>query len=131
MTEKKKKIIGKRVRLGIGKDVHFEDEENVVVGSDTTLIVSPEETEGMEIIGEQIVLQVGGAFDSVLKQINERKDLNPQTKEELEVKVKELENELEKKPSDLKKIERLKSWFKGNASWLLPAIVSIVDKILT
>lgn len=130
-SKKKKKIIGARVRVGVGNDVRFEDEEDVeVLGEDTTLIVSPEEAKGAEIIGKKILVQIGN-FDSILSQISKREDLNAQTKEELKAKVRELENELKKKPSDEKKITQFKLWFKNNAPWLLPAILNVVDKILS
>ena len=128
---KKKKIIGARVRVGIGNNVRFEDEEDVEVrGEDTTLIVSPEEAKGKTIIGKEILVQIG-AFDSVFGQINRREGLNDQTKEELKAKVRELENELRKKQSDEKKINQFKLWFKNNAPWLLPAILNLVDKVLS
>lgn len=128
---KKKKIIGTRVRVGIGNNVRFGDEEDVEVrGEDTTLIVSPEEAKGKTIIGKEILVQIG-AFDSVLGQINRREGLNDQTKEELKAKVRELENELRKKQSDEKKINQFKLWFKNNAPWLLPAILNLVDKVLS
>jgi len=127
--EKKKKIVGARVRVVVGNNVSFEDEKDVeVLGEDITLIVSPEEAKGAQIIGKEIEVRIG-AFDSILKQINEREDLNNQTKGELKAKVRELENELEKKTSDKTKIDRLKMFFKNNAPWLLPTIVNIVDKI--
>jgi len=130
-SKKKKKIIGARVRVGVGNDVRFEDEEDVeVLGEDTTLIVSPEEAKGAEIIGKEILVQIG-AFDSVLGQINRREGLDDQTKEELKAKVRELKNELKKKQSDEKKITQFKLWFKNNAPWLLPAILNVVDKILS
>lgn len=130
-SKKKKKIIGARVRVGVGNDVRFEDEEDVeVLGEDTTLIVSPEEAKGAEIVGKKILVQIGG-FNSILSQINKREDPNAQTKEELKAKVKELENELKKKPSDEKKITQFKLWFKNNAPWLLPAILNVADKILS
>jgi len=129
--KKKKKIIGARVRVGVGNDVRFEDEEDVeVLGEDTTLIVSPEEAKGAEIIGKKILVQIGG-FDSILSQINKKEDLNAQTKEKLKAKVRELENELKKKQSDEKKITQFKLWFKNNAPWLLPAILNFVDKFLS
>ena len=128
---KKKKIIGERVRVGIGNNVRFEDEEDVdVYGEDTTLIVSSEEAKGKTIVGKEIRVQIG-AFDSVLGQINRREGLNDQTKEELKAKVGELENELRKKQSDEKKINQFKLWFKNNAPWLLPTILNLVDKVLS
>ncbi len=128
---KKKKIIGTRVRVGIGNNVRFEDEEDVEVrGEDTTLIVSSEEAKGKTIIGKEILVQIG-AFDSVLGQIDRREGLNDQTKEKLKAKVRELENELRKKQSDEKKINQFKLWFKNNAPWLLPAILNLVDKVLS
>lgn len=130
-SKKKKKIIGARVRVGVGNDVRFEDEEDVeVLGEDTTLIVSPEEAKGAEIIGKKILVQIGG-LNSILSQISKREGLNAQTKEELKAKVRELENELRKKPSDEKRIAQFKLWFKNNAPWLLPAILNVVDKILS
>lgn len=128
---KKKKIVGARIRVGIGNNVRFEDDEDVEVrGEDTTLIVSPEEAKGATIIGKEILVQIG-AFDSVLTQINKRENLNNQTKEKLKAKVRELENELGKNQSDVTKIKRLELWFKNNAPWLLPTIMNIVNKILS
>ena len=128
-TEKKKKIIGSRIRVGIGDNIHFEDDEEVkVLGEDTTLIVSSEDATEAEIIGKEIRVQVG-PFNSIFKQINEREDLGSQTKKELEARVKELEEELMKKPPNKNKIDRLMSWFKKNASWLLPIISQILSKL--
>lgn len=106
-SKKVKKIIGTRVRVGVG-NVRFEDKEDVeVLGEDTTLIVSQEEARGAKIVGKEILVQIG-SFDSVLSQIDKREDLNGQTKEKLKAKVRELEDELSKKQSDEKKINQFK-----------------------
>lgn len=129
-SKKVKKIIGTRVRVGVG-NVRFEDKEDVeVLGEDTTLIVSQEEARGAKIVGKEILVQIG-SFDSVLSQIDKREDLNGQTKEKLKAKVRELEDELSKKQSDEKKINQFKLWFKNNAPWLLPTILNLLDKVLS
>ena len=94
---KPKKIIGKRVRVIVGDKAHFEDDEDVIVlGEDTTLIIGKEEAKDATIIGEQIYVQLGASFDPVFKKIDEREDLDSKTKDELKVKTKELEEELGK-----------------------------------
>lgn len=59
-TEKKKKIMGSRVRVVVGDNTHFEDdEEDIVLGEDIKLIVSSEDAKDAEIIGKEIQVQVG------------------------------------------------------------------------
>lgn len=127
---KPKKIIGKRVRVIVGDKAHFEDDEDVIVlGEDTTLIIGKEEAKDATIIGEQIYVQLGASFDPVFKKIDEREDLDSKTKDELKVKTKELEEELRKEPSNKNKIKALLTWFKENASWLMPIIVEVLKRI--
>jgi len=58
-TEKKKKIIDSRIRVGVGDNIHFEDDEEVkVLGEDIKLIASSEDATEAEIIGKEIRVQV-------------------------------------------------------------------------
>lgn len=126
--KKKRKIIGARIRVGVGDSVHFEEDEEVeVLGEDTTLIVSSEEATGAEIIGKEVLVQMG-TFEPILREIDKR-DLDNQAKEELKARVRELEKELSKKSPNKSKIDRIMTWFKINASWLLPIIFKILSKI--
>jgi len=125
----KKKIIGSRVRVSIGDNPHFNDDEDVeVLGEDTTVMVSPEEAQGKTIIGKQVTVSIG-VFNSVLRQIDENEDVDESIKKIIKNKVMQLDSELKNK-SNSNNIQKLVSWFKSNANWLAPTIVTIVDKVM-
>jgi len=66
----------------------------------------------------------------VLREIDERKDLDKSKKEQVKEKVKEVDNEAEKEPIDKKKMSSLKKWFEDNASFLKD-VISIIATILS
>lgn len=67
------------------------------------------------------------SITDVLKKIDERKDLNEPKMEQIKEKVREFNEEVEKKPLDRNKMKDLKKWFENNA----PYLKSIIDLITT
>jgi hypothetical protein len=66
----------------------------------------------------------------ILKEIDERKDLDEPKKEQVKEKVREVDEEVKKEPIDKKKMSSLKKWFEDNASFLKD-VISIIAKILS
>jgi len=66
----------------------------------------------------------------ILKEIDERKDLDEPKKEQVKEKVREVNEEAKKEPIDKKKMSNLKKWFEDNASFLKD-VISIIAKILS
>ena len=67
------------------------------------------------------------SITDVLKIIDERKDLDEPNIEQIKEKVREFDEEVEKKPLDRNKMNDLKKWFENNA----PYLKSIIDLITT
>lgn len=127
-AEKPKKIIGTRVRVGIGDNIEFEDDDATVIGQDTTLRVSKEEAKNADVVGMKVEVAVGSVFSSVYREIDQKEEIATETKEDLKAKVRELENELSKQQRDKGRIEQIWAWLKNNASWIVPIIVGVLSK---
>jgi hypothetical protein len=69
------------------------------------------------------------SLTDILKEINERKDVDEKRKEQLKTKVKEFEEEAMKKPVDKNKIENSKKWFEKNAPYL-KSLIDLITEIL-
>lgn len=102
----------------------------------TTPIITGMETEIMTFsinaetgeVGVSMTITV--SIPDVLKEINERKNLDETKKEQLIAKVREFDTEITKKPVDRNKVGDLKTWFENNASWL-KEVISIISTILS
>ena len=74
-------------------------------------------------VGASITMVV---FDDIIKEINERKDINETKKEQLKTKVEEVKDA---NPADKKKISALKKWFENNAPYL-KSMIDLINTIL-
>lgn len=74
--------------------------------------------------------EVGVSITAVLKEIDERKDLEELKKEQIKEKVREYNEEVEKKPLDRNKMNDLKKWFENNAPYL-KSIIDLITIILS
>ena len=75
-------------------------------------------------VGASITMVVS----DVLKEINERKDIDLIEKEKVKTKVKEVEDATEK-PVNRKKLSVLKKWFEKNAPYL-KSLIDLINTIL-
>lgn len=66
----------------------------------------------------------------ILREIDERKDLDKPKKEQVKEKVKEVNKQAEKEPIDKKKMSSLKKWFENNAPYL-KSIIDLINTILS
>ena len=96
----------------------------VILGMPTEITTFPIDMETGEV-GVSITTTV--SITDVLKEIDERKDLDEPKKEQIKEKVKEVDKEVEKEPLDRNKMNDLKKWFENNA----PYLKSIIDLITT
>ena len=96
----------------------------VILGMPTEITTFPIDMETGEV-GVSITTTV--SITDVLKEIDERKDLDEPKKEQIKEKVKEVDEEVEKEPLDRNKMNDLKKWFENNA----PYLKSIIDLITT
>lgn len=68
------------------------------------------------------------SITAVLKEINQRKDIDETKKEQLKNKVEEVEDAT-KKSVDRNKVKNLKKWFEKNASYL-KSIIDVINTLL-
>lgn len=99
----------------------------IILGMDTEVSTFSVDAETGEI-GASITAPV--SINYVLKQIDERKDLDETKKEQVKEKVREVEEEATKKPTDKKKISSLKKWFEDNAPYL-KSVIDLITAILS
>lgn len=65
-----KSFIGKRVTVQIGGIPHKEDDTNTIIGQDTTVYVPENEVHKYnKIVGEEILLTIGGEIDETINDI--------------------------------------------------------------
>jgi len=104
----------------------------------TTPIISGMETVITSFPIDMETGEVGAGIDrtvptvsitSVLKEINERKDIDEQKREQVRTKVGELED-ASKKAVDKNKMNNLKKWFENNAPYL-KSIIDLINTILS
>jgi hypothetical protein len=98
----------------------------IILGMETVITSFPIDMETGEV-GAAIDITV--SITDVLKEINERKDIDEQKKEQLRTKVGELEDTA-KKPVDKNKMDDLKKWFEKNAPYL-KSIIDLINTILS
>jgi len=96
----------------------------VILGMQTEITTFPIDVETGEV-GVSITTTV--LITDVLKEIDERKDLDEPKKEQIKEKVREVDEEVEKEPLDRNKMNDLRKWFENNA----PYLKSIIDLITT
>ena len=96
----------------------------VILGMETEITTFPIDMKTGEV-GASITTTV--SITDVLKEIDERKDLDEPKKEQIKEKVREVDEEVEKEPVDRNKMNDLKKWFENNA----PYLKSIIDLITT
>jgi len=96
----------------------------IILGMQTEITTFPIDAETGEV-GVSITTTV--SITDVLKEIDERKDLDEPKKEQIKEKVREVDEEVEKEPVDRNKMNDLKKWFENNA----PFLKSIIDLITT
>ena len=104
----------------------------------TTPIILGMETVITSFPIDMVTGEVGAAIDmtvptvsitNVLKEINERKDIDEQKREQVRTKVGEFED-ASKKPVDKNKMNNLKKWFENNAPYL-KSIIDLINTILS
>jgi len=98
----------------------------IILGMQTEITTFPIDMETGEV-GASITMTV--SITDVLKEINERKDIDETKKELLKTKVGEFEDTT-KKPVDRNKMNDLKKWFENNAPYL-KSIVDLINTILS
>ncbi len=79
-------------------------------------------------VGASLSYQVPNS-QTVLKEIDEKDDLDQAKKEQIREKIREVEKETKKEPIDKKRIGDIKKWFEDNAPWLKD-VISIIAEIL-
>jgi len=97
----------------------------VILGMPTEITTFPIDME----TGEVGVSLTTVSIPDVLKEIDERKDLDEPKKEQIKEKVKEVDEEVEKEPLDRNKMNDLKKWFENNAPYL-KSIIDLITEIL-
>ena len=99
----------------------------------TTPIISGWETEitsfPIDMKTGEVGVSITVSITEVLKEINERKDIDEQKREQLRTKVGELED-ASKKPDVKNKMNDLKKWFENNAPYL-KSIIDLITAILS
>ena len=98
----------------------------IILGMETVITSFPIDMETGEV-GAAIDITV--SITEVLKEINERKDIDEQKREQTKTKVGELEDTT-KKPVDKNKMNDLKKWLEKNAPYL-KSIVDLINTILS
>lgn len=93
----------------------------VILGMQTEMTTFPIDAE----TGEVGVSITTVSITNVLKEIDERKDLNEPRKEQVKEKVREVEKE----PLDRNKMNDLRKWFENNAPYL-KSIIDLITEIL-
>ena len=78
-------------------------------------------------VGASITIPV--KITDVLKEIDERKDLDELKKEQIKEKVREFEEEVMENPPDGNMLNDFKKWFENNASFL-ESIINLITTIL-
>ena len=103
----------------------------------TTPIILGMQTEIMRFSIDEETGEVGACITIpvpnvpvILKEIDERKDLDKPKKEQVKEKVKEVNKQAEKEPIDKKKMSSLKKWFENNAPYL-KSIIDLINTILS
>jgi len=99
----------------------------VILGMPTEITTFPIDMETGEV-GVSIT-QIASITD-VLKEINDRQNLDESKKEQLKAKVEEFEKELTKRPVDKDKMNDFKKWFEKFVNYV-PLLKSIIDLINT
>ena len=101
----------------------------------TTPIISGMETVITSFPIDMVTGEVGAAIDvtvsitDVLREINERKDIDEQKREQVRTKVGEFVD-TSKKPVDKNKMNDLKKWFENNAPYL-KSIIDLITAIIS
>ena len=101
-----KKLIGKRVRVQIGGTPPQDDNEDTIIGEDTTVHVPNDELHKYgKIIGEEVTLTVGNIDEPIQKILQVMQNSNETEKEKIIELSKEIINESNKNV----KLEKAKS----------------------
>jgi len=98
----------------------------VILGMQTEITTFPIDAETGEVGVSKTIVSI----EDVLKEIDERKDLDEPKKEQTKEKVREVDEEVEKKPLDRNKMNDLKKWFENNAPYL-KSIIDLITAILS
>ena len=101
-----------------------------VILAKTTPVILGMPTEKMTFTIDMETGEVGVSITAVLKEINDRQNLDELKKEQLKAKVEEFEKELTKRPVDKDKMNDFKKWFEKFVNYV-PLLKSIIDLINT
>lgn len=74
--------------------------------------------------------RLGQAFQQANTMVDSRNDVPAELKGEIKNNLKTLEEELKKDEPNAGNVQRLRGWFKQNASWVVPTIAQIVTEIM-
>ncbi len=72
--------------------------------------------------------QISDAFKEAYEKIEKEQSLAPELKEQIKVKTKALEEELNKAEPDAGIIQQSWKWIKQNANWLIPTLTQVVTE---
>lgn len=103
----------------------FNEKENSKSSVYNQITIS--DSQGVVIDSTNVSINIQDAFNKIYQQLD---DENPENKEEIQVKIKELEEEVQKEEIDKSKVQNIYNWLKNNANWTIPTITQIVTTCL-